>query len=188
MHGHTDQPGTDGVVLLNLGSCDFFFDIGKGAGVGMCQAQKTEGVVVRRARGRPRPLDHCGRRARRALHVTPARAAALAAARAAVRDVRGRWARAGVSALREQHGATAQRRSDHLQRLHRIPRGIAGDRRAATACAHGGHSAASVGAVSVGCGLAPVAAVATDERSDGARQRGVGDGGVGKERARAWRV
>lgn len=42
MHGHTDQPGTDGVVLLNLGSCDFFFDIGKGLGVGKCQAQKTK--------------------------------------------------------------------------------------------------------------------------------------------------
>lgn len=42
MHGHTDQPGTDGVVLLNLGSCDFFFDVGKGQGVGKCQAQKTK--------------------------------------------------------------------------------------------------------------------------------------------------
>ena len=42
MHGHTDQQGTDGVVLLNLGSCDFFFDIGKGAGVGKCVAQQTK--------------------------------------------------------------------------------------------------------------------------------------------------
>ena len=42
MHGHTDQPGTDGVVLLNLGSCDFFLDIGKGPGVGRCKAQKTK--------------------------------------------------------------------------------------------------------------------------------------------------
>ena len=25
MHGHCDEEGTDGVVLLNLGSCDFFF-------------------------------------------------------------------------------------------------------------------------------------------------------------------
>lgn len=41
MHGHVDQPGTDGVALLNLGGCDFFLDIGKGAGVGRCAAKKT---------------------------------------------------------------------------------------------------------------------------------------------------
>jgi len=42
MHGHVDQSGTDGVVLLNLGECDFFFDIGKGAGKGRCTAQRTK--------------------------------------------------------------------------------------------------------------------------------------------------
>lgn len=42
MHGHVDQSGTDGVVLLNLGGCDFFFDIGKGRGKGHCTAQKTK--------------------------------------------------------------------------------------------------------------------------------------------------
>ena len=40
MHGHRDESGTDGVVLLNLGSCDFFFDIGIPSGG--CTAQCTK--------------------------------------------------------------------------------------------------------------------------------------------------
>jgi len=39
MHTHVDQTGTDAVVLLNLGSCDFTFDID---GKGHCTAQKTK--------------------------------------------------------------------------------------------------------------------------------------------------
>ena len=42
MHGHIDQQGTDGVVLLNLGTCDFFFDIGKGRGSGRCEAMRSK--------------------------------------------------------------------------------------------------------------------------------------------------
>ena len=42
IHGHVDQNGTDGVALLNLGACDFFFDIGKGTDKCKCLAQKTK--------------------------------------------------------------------------------------------------------------------------------------------------
>lgn len=36
MHGHVDEDGTDGVVLLNLGECDMFFDQ-----PGRCKARQT---------------------------------------------------------------------------------------------------------------------------------------------------
>ena len=36
MHGHIDEDGTDGVVLLNLGECDMFFDQ-----PGRCKARQT---------------------------------------------------------------------------------------------------------------------------------------------------
>ena len=43
MHPHRDQPGTDAVVLLNLGSCDFFFDDNAtGKKACNCKAQLTK--------------------------------------------------------------------------------------------------------------------------------------------------
>jgi len=41
LHGHRDQKGTDGVVLLNLGACDFFVDVVQ-SGRGGCKAQRTK--------------------------------------------------------------------------------------------------------------------------------------------------
>ena len=41
LHGHCDEEGTDGVVVLNLGSADFFFCT-KRASKNGCTAQRTK--------------------------------------------------------------------------------------------------------------------------------------------------
>ena len=42
MHGHVDEDGTDAVILLNLGSAEFFVDVGARRHKEKCSAQRTK--------------------------------------------------------------------------------------------------------------------------------------------------